>query len=168
MFKYIKHILMALVGNLPTVEVEKVEYKEVEKPTVVEVPVGCDCQAEMQKLVKNEAELRNRINSHEESLRIKKEELADANLAHKTAVEDTKHMQKKIDEQNELKLERAVFEAEVQANKDIDAIRKEYAKKLETELLAERKTMQDFMQKVMQALPNVNASLNVGTPPKQD
>lgn len=168
MINYIKHILMALVGNVPTVEVEKTVFKEVEKPTIVEVPVGCDCQAEMQKLVKNEGELRNRIATHENNLAKKKEELADANLAHKTATEDIEHMQKKIDEQNELKLERAVFEAEKEADRKVVEIRAIYADKLEKELLSERKTMQEFMQKVMAALPNVNAQLNLGAPTSKE
>ena len=93
------------------------------------------------------------------AIKIAKEALEKAKLEHKMQVEDIKHMQKMLDEKNALNNERNVFEAERKAEAQIVEIRKTYAIKLETELNEERKKMQDVMNKVMEALPNVNVKM---------
>jgi chromosome segregation ATPase len=129
-----------------------------EKKTVT-ASAECDCRDKLQDLVKNEAGLRKEIADLEKEKRKAKEELATTKLDHKMTIEDIKHMQKMLDEKNELALDRKVFEAEKACETEIKAIRKEYADKLEKELTVERTKMQAFMERVMEALPNVNVKL---------
>lgn len=139
------------------------------KTTTVEVP-QCDCAEKLKDLVANEADLRKSITSlkkekekiqdeADRQLRLTKEAMEDAKLQHKIAIEDIKHMHKKLEEQQALANERAIFDAEKKAEGEVKEIRRTYAEKLEKELLAERNKMQDFMQRVMDALPNVNVRL---------
>jgi hypothetical protein len=125
----------------------------------IEPKVTCDCADKLQELVKNEAGLRKEISELEKATRKAREELEKTKLDHKITVEDIKHMQKMLDEKNALELDRKSFDAEKNANKEIENIRREYAEKLEKELLVERKKMQDFMERVMDALPNVNVKM---------
>jgi chromosome segregation ATPase len=129
------------------------------KEVTVEVTKPCDCHEELQKLVGDEAKLRKTISGLESETSKAKTELAETKLEHKITVEDIKHMQKLLDEKNELELSKKVFEAEKLADKEVTKIRTEYAKKLENELTVERKKMQEFMERVMDALPNVNVKL---------
>ena len=133
-----------------------VEPKEIH---TIEVPVPCTCKDDLQKLVADQARL-TAENARLEDQRLKAvKDLKETKQDHKIVVEDIKHMQRMLDEKNQLELEKKIFEAEKEANKEIDGIRKTYASKLENELLEERKKMQSFMEKVMAALPNVNVQL---------
>lgn len=139
-------------------KIEELSRKLKEKKTVT-ASAECDCRDKLQDLVKNEAGLRKEIAELEKTSRKAKESLADTKLEHKIAIEDIKHMQKMIDEKNALELEKKIFEAQKEAEVDINNIRKEYAQKLEKELTVERTKMQEFMTQVMNALPNVNVKL---------
>ena len=138
---------------------EQADVKAVE-PQVIEVPVVCTCATKLEKLVSNEAELRDSIDSLEKKEKQAKKNLANAELAHKISVEDIQHMHKILDDETSLKNDRMIFDAEKAATTQVNQIRKEYAIKLEKELMEERKKMQEFMAKVMEALPNVNVKLN--------
>jgi hypothetical protein len=129
-----------------------------EKKTVT-ASAECDCREKLQALVKDEAALRKEISDLGKEKRKAVEQLEKAKLDHKITIEDIKHMQKMLDEKNELALDRKVFEAEKKCETEIKAIRKEYADKLEKELTVERTKMQSFMERVMEALPNVNVKL---------
>ena len=155
---YFVRIIMAFFGKGQTVdvEVEKIVQGPIEK---VEIPVQCSCAKDLQELVSNEADLRRSITSLEKKEKTAKENLANAELQHKISVEDIQHMHKILDDETALKTERMVFDAEKAAEKEIVAIRKIYAEKLEKELTEERKKMQEFMSKVMAALPNVNVQM---------
>lgn len=133
--------------------------KQLEAKKVVKASVECDCRDKLQDLVKNEAALRKEISDLEKQERKARADLEKTKLDHKITIEDIKHMQKMLDEKNGLELEKKSFEAEKNANKEIEKIRVEYAKKLENELMVERKKMQEFMERVMDALPNVNVKL---------
>ena len=138
--------------------IEKLQ-KQLEAKKVVKANVECGCRDKLQDLVKNEAALRTEISTLEKQARKAREDLEKTKLDHKMTLEDIKHMQKMLDEKNGLELDKKSFEAEKNANKEIEKIRKEYAVKLETELMGERKKMQEFMERVMDALPNVNVKL---------
>lgn len=129
------------------------------KTVTVEVTKPCECHKELQKLVKDEANLRTEISSLKKEESKARKSLEVAKLDHKITIEDIKHMQKMLDEKNELALERKTFEAEKVCEQEIKKIRKEYSDKLEKELTVEREKMQAFMSKVMEALPNVNVKM---------
>jgi len=158
--KYFKNLFNAFFG---VVAVEEVEVT-VEK--MVNVPVVCDCAQKLTALVNDEADLRLEINQLEKSKKKAVEELCNLKLQHKITVEDIKHMQKLLDEENVLKLDRAVFEAEKTAEAEIKGIRKEYAKKLETDLSKQMTKMDETYGKILEALPNVNVQLGK-TPDKE-
>lgn len=133
--------------------------KEVPSTKTVQVEVPCDCHKKI-------TEVYNDLgNTQKELARLLKEktkaveDLEKVKLEHKMTLEDIKHMQKMLDEKNALELDRKIFEGEKKAEEEIKAIRKEYSDKLEKELMEERKKMQEFMQKVMEALPNVNVRI---------
>lgn len=138
---------------------EKLKLAEKKCKETVEVGIECDCKSTLADMIKDKAGLSNDITALEKERLTAVRKLKEKELEHKIVVEDIKHMQKMLDEKNELALDRKVFEAEKACESEIKAIRKEYADKLEKELTVERTKMQAFMERVMEALPNVNVKL---------
>jgi len=142
-----------------TQDVAELKEAKDKQPETIEVPVQCTCAKDLEKLVGSEAKLRKEIANLQEDRDNTHKQLKDAQLQYKHTIEDIKHQQALIIEKNALKMERNQFEAEQSAQAEIKQIRADYAKKLEDELADQRKQMQQFMQRVMDALPNVNVRL---------
>jgi hypothetical protein len=129
-------------------------------PDIIQVPVvDCDCKTKQVEMLQDHERLSNEVTNLKKQKTRAEESLAKAELEYKMTIEDIRHMQKMLDEKSKLGRDRVIFEAEKKANTEIESIRKEYSDKMEKELLEERKKMQEFMQQVMAALPNVNVQL---------
>jgi len=130
------------------------------KPETIHVDVPCTCKDDLAEIIKDKATLSKEITALEKERLTAVRKLKEKELEHKIVVEDIEHMQKILDEKNALEVDRKIFEGEKAADAEIKKIRLEYSNKLEKELMVERGKMQEFMQKVMEALPNVNVKLS--------
>jgi hypothetical protein len=153
MRNFFKNIFSEVIG-------ERIDGLKEEIPNMVQVEMPeCDCTAKHKALLNDQEQLSIEVGNLKRQKSRAEESLAKAELEHKMKVEDIEHMQKMLDEKNSLARDRAVFEAEQNAQTEITKIKNEYTKKLEEDLKGQQGQVKDMVQRVMTALPNVNVEL---------
>lgn len=111
--------------------------------------------------------LKDRINSLEDQLITKKEEIADLKHAMKKIDDEAKHLIKM--EKERLEIEKTKMEAQIDArvSDKIDQIREEYRDKVEKNLNSQVANVQTTFQAVLDRLPNVNVNMEANLTPSR-